>query len=92
MTAREWLDQVVEERDLDLLLADDFDDAIVGVAQQFDRTFVVYDEARVLARLEAMGLDADEAREYYEFNVLGAYVGESTPAFLERPPEAPDVH
>jgi hypothetical protein len=29
-----------------------------------------------------MGLD--EAREYFDFNVAGAYVGEQTPVFVRR--------
>jgi hypothetical protein len=27
-------------------------------------------------------MDEDEAEEYFAFNVEGAYVGESTPAFM----------
>jgi hypothetical protein len=27
-------------------------------------------------------MDVDEAIEYYEYNIAGAYVGENTPSFI----------
>jgi hypothetical protein len=30
------------------------------------------------------GMDEEEAWEYYQFNIAGSWVGESTPLFLER--------
>ena len=36
---------------------------------------------RVLRR---QGMDADDAYEWFQFNVIGAYLGESTPMFLFR--------
>jgi hypothetical protein len=32
--------------------------------------------------MERDGMSSDEAIEYMEFNVIGAYVGELTPAFI----------
>ncbi len=59
------------------------DEAIVGFARRCGRAPVaVYSEERVLALLEGQGMDAEEAREFYEFNIVGAYVGEDTPVFL----------
>lgn len=65
-----------------LLTADGFDHAVVGVAHQHDRTFIVYDRQKIIAHLTATMMH-DEAEEYYEHNIVCAYVGESTPAFLE---------
>jgi hypothetical protein len=81
-TMREIVDAFADENDVTLLVADGFDDAILGVAQQFTRVFVVYDQAKCLALLRAQGMSPEDAAEYFEFNVTGAYVGESTPAFL----------
>jgi hypothetical protein len=65
------------------LLAEGFDEAFCGVAIQFNKTFAVYDAEkchRIL--MERDGMDSDEADEWMSFNVLGAYVGDSTPAFF----------
>jgi hypothetical protein len=72
----------------DALLADGFEDAIVGVAERCSRpTLVVYDAERCIEILvERDGMDPEEAREFFEFNTLGAWMGENTPLFLWRPP------
>ena len=67
----------------DLLLMDGFDDCILGVGTRFgSEEFVIYDYAKVIAQLESQGMTHDEAVEYHEFNQLGAYVGDHTPAFM----------
>ena len=65
----------------DLLIMDGFDDCIVGIGTRFgSEEFVIY--AKVIAQLESQGMTYDEAVEYHEFNQLGAYVGDHTPAFM----------
>lgn len=66
----------------ELILAEGFDDCIVGVGEQFNRAFVVYDRAKVIESLMRDGLDWDDAEEYYAVNIVGSYVGEHTPCFL----------
>ena len=66
-----------------LLLMDGFDDCILGVGTRFgSESFVIYDYDRVIAKLQSHGMTYDEAVEYHEFNQLGSYVGEHTPAFM----------
>ena len=61
-----------------------FDAAIIGVIHDFDRTAVCYSEAKVIEILmKEDGMDYDEAVEYYQFNVLGSWLGEHTPMYLE---------
>tara|TARA_B100001093_G_scaffold467264_1_gene486333 strand:- start:419 stop:652 length:234 start_codon:yes stop_codon:yes gene_type:complete len=69
----------------DLLKADGFDEAIMGTAGRCGMTNVlVYDENKIISILqERDGMDEDEAREYYEFNIKGAYMGEMTPLFFD---------
>lgn len=90
--AREWIDQVSDENFNDddsngLLVMDGYDDCIVGIGRRFNDTFVVYDLKKVLAKLQADGMTEEEALEFHEFNQVGAWVGGSTPAFLEFPPQ-----
>ncbi len=64
---------------------DGFDDALLGVAliwgSNGSRTEVlVYDAEKMRDKLVAQyGLTSEEAREYIEFNIEGAYVGPDTP-------------
>ena len=91
MSVRDWLDRLAETQELDLLTADGYDAAIVGVAQRFNETFVVYDRAIVLRLLTEEGMTGEEAEEYFDFNIVGSWVGPSTPAYLTRP-EPDDGH
>jgi len=62
----------------------EFDQAIVGLADRIGMsTVVVYDTTKIIDILcERDGMDRETATEYYEFNILGAYVGEQTPMFI----------
>jgi hypothetical protein len=61
-----------------------FDEAIVGVIHDFDRTAVCYSEAKVIEILmKEDGMEYLDAIEYYQFNILGAWLGENTPMYLE---------
>lgn len=62
-----------------------FDQAILGVAERCAfGPVMVYDAAKVIALLAEDGLNEDEAREHFEYNVAGTYMGEYTPLFLYR--------
>ena len=69
----------------DLLKADGLDDAIIGVVQRMGIQAICYDEDKVIEILmERDGMTYEEAIEYFDFNIAGAWVGESTPFFLQR--------
>ena len=66
------------------LLADGFEDALVGYGYQFNYPIAVYSRKGCINILMNDGImDYEEATEYFDFNVAGAYVGESTPVFLD---------
>jgi hypothetical protein len=67
-----------------LLKADGFDDAILGVVQRMGIQAICYDQDKVIDILMGDGMTYEEAVEYFEFNVAGAWVGESTPFFLQK--------
>lgn len=72
----------------DVLFADGFDGAIMGViARPGDKAFVVYDSHKCIDILVGQGLEASEAEEHFHFNVSGGWVGPQTPGFLWRPEE-----
>lgn len=76
----------LEEMNPEALLADGFDAALVGVARRCGQpTLAVYDyELGLRVLMERDGMTRDEAAEYMEFNVVGAWVGPGTPIWLER--------
>ena len=62
--------------DEELLIADGFDDAILGVDENQMR--VIYSVSKCLDILMRDSSEID-ALEYFTYNVSGAYVGEKTP-------------
>jgi hypothetical protein len=83
MKRKEILEYInLKNPDLEILLADGFDEAFLGIGQQFNKTFAVYDKFKCIQILsEDMSLE--EAEEYFDFNVIGGYVGENTPVFVD---------
>jgi hypothetical protein len=76
------LDRLAEENP-DALLADGFEEALVGVCRRFGQNpLAAYDYDKCIEIL-MRDMSYEEAVEYFEFNVIGAYVGENTPVFLE---------
>jgi hypothetical protein len=64
------------------LLADGFEDALLGYATIFNRSVALYDREKCLEILmKRYSMSRKNAEEYFEFNVIGAYMGENTPAF-----------
>lgn len=72
--------------DEDIILADGFERAFVGIARQFGKPFAVYDRGLCLALLTGQEMSFEDAEEYMSFNTEGAWVGENTPAFMEFAP------
>lgn len=67
----------------DALKMDGYDDCIVGIVERFGQpNHLIYDLDKVFKKLMVDGMTQHEAQEWYEFNMLGAYVGETTPSFL----------
>jgi hypothetical protein len=73
----------IEERN-EVLYADGFEDALIGTGTRFTYGVAIYSFAQCLDVLvERDGMSYEDAEEYMHFNVLGAYVGENTPIFLD---------
>ena len=73
----------ISEEYPDLLKADGFDDAIIGVVERIGIQAICYDQEKVIEIL-MKDMTYEEAVEYFEFNIAGAWVGESTPFFLQK--------
>ena len=61
-----------------------FDAAILGVVNRINTVAVCYSESKIIEILmNEDKMDYDEAIEYYQYNILGNWVGEHTPVYLE---------
>ena len=58
----------------------------MGVAERYGGPPVaVLDVEKMLKTLQKTGMTHDQAVEYFEFNILGAYVGEASPVYMHSP-------
>ena len=67
----------------DLLKADGFDEAVIGVVERLGTQAICYDTEKVIEIL-MRDMPEEEAWEYFQYNIAGAWVGEHTPFFLTR--------
>ncbi len=69
-----------------MLKINDHDNAVVGPAMIWrDQSLVdvlVYDGEQIRENLMRDGMTSEDAREYIEFNIEGAYVGLGTPVIV----------
>ena len=66
-----------------MLTMDGYNDCIIGAVEQFGRPPIVcYDINKVIAKMVSDGMTEEESWEFYSYNQLGSWVGESTPCFL----------
>ena len=76
------LEGIVEYyQDEEILKADGFDDAVIGIDTKTMR--LIYSVTRCVEILVIDGMDVEEAIEYFDFNVRGSYVGEKTPIWCD---------
>ena len=68
------------------LRMDGFNDCIEGVVERFGQPDIIcYNKAKVLDQIMVeSSCSYDEALEFYEFNQLGAWVGDTTPCFIDK--------
>ena len=80
---RKDIEDLYSDDEPEILFADGYDEAIAGVIWDGERTRVVYETEGILKILMEDGMTYDEAAEYFDFNVAGAYMGVYTPLYLE---------
>ena len=77
--------------DPDLLFADGYDDCISSLTFRDGVFVVIYSADAVVAKL-AQDMSEEEAHEFFEFNIEGAYVGKRTPIFWFIQEEMDRIH
>ena len=79
MIDREHLMEILEEEEC--LTADGFDEALVGCTYGAN-VVAVYDINKMVEILMEEGTDYEDAVEFLDYNVVGAYLGEKTPLYV----------
>ena len=77
-------EELAEIWDQDLLFMSEpeYDQAIIGVMERAGGSPVIaYDTQKILDILER-SMSVEEAQEFFEYNILGAYVGDKTPVYI----------
>lgn len=74
----------VAEYNEEALIIEGFDRAIIGVAERINLGPVAaYDVEKILEILvERDEMDYEEALEYFQYNIIGSWMGEHTPVFI----------
>lgn len=58
----------------------------MGVGERFGGPpMAILDLEKMLTRLEKDGMTREEALEYFEFNILGAHIGDENPVYMHVP-------
>ncbi|QST02456.1 hypothetical protein IMZ31_23695 (plasmid) [Pontibacillus sp. ALD_SL1] len=76
MDMREYLSDFLEEA----IFYDGLDEAIIGYGERCGLSVVLYDAIKCMELfVKNDGMTEEEAVEHFEYNILGAYLGEHTP-------------
>ena len=83
MSARcERIKQLLVEQNEQALLCDGYEECLLGICHQLGRPPVAaYDYNACIAVLQR-DMSYEDAVEFFEFNTLGAWMGENTPVFI----------
>jgi len=76
------LDYIKEEYP-EVMLMDGFEDCIIGICERHGQEpIVTYDKNKIIDKLILEDMTEEEALEFFYYNQIGAWVGETTPCFV----------
>jgi hypothetical protein len=76
-------DKLLKEREESAVFADGLEEAFIGIGYQFNTPIAIYSKKKAIQYFMEQGMDEEGAYEYFDYNVIGSYVGGQTPIFLE---------
>jgi hypothetical protein len=65
----------------EFLKADGLDEAVIGIEE--DEMRLVYSVDKCIEILMTHGMEYDEALEFFDYNVRGAWMGDKTPIWVK---------
>lgn len=86
-TGNELIDYCIKKHigdDEKILLADGLESAFMGIGRQFTHPVAIYSYKKTIKILmRDHKMDREQAVEYFDYNIAGAFVGDQTPVFLQ---------
>ena len=62
---------------------DEYDDCVIGIGYRCSEgPLAVYSIPKVLKVMQGWGMDDQEAQEFFEYNTIGAWMGDGTHIFV----------
>lgn len=85
MNKAEQIKEELEGANEDALYCTDLEDALIGICYRFGQPpLAAYSKSKIIdIYVNRDGMTYEEAVEFFEYNVLGAWVGDNTPVFIE---------
>lgn len=81
---RDYLMEYAEEPEMLFLDEEYFDEALIGFMLNGDVNVAVYDKNKCIeVMIMNEYMTEEEAWEYFDYNIQGAFVGEYTPLFVD---------
>lgn len=79
--------ELVQESNKEAILTDGFEDALIGIVEQFGHPPVaLYDREKCLEILmEQNGISDEEVEDFFEFNIIRVHAGKNIPAYATIP-------
>jgi hypothetical protein len=79
---------ILAEENPQALFADGLEEACIGIARRCGQpSLAVYDYNKVVELFMADGMSYEEAVEWVEYNVVGAWMGDNTPVWFQQQSE-----
>jgi len=72
-----------ESHPKDIMFADGFEEAVIGIATTQGSLRVVYDQKRMAQILQQKGMSVEESWNYLDKNIFPADLGPGTPVFVQ---------
>lgn len=74
--------EILQKHNPEAVIVDGFDSAIIGYTQSSPPFCAVYDIEKCIAILIESGMSPEDSVEYFDYNILGSYMGENNPIFI----------
>lgn len=67
-----------------MMKINEFDDCIEGVVSRWGQEDIIcYNKQKIITKLTKDNMSYAEAYDYFYYNIIGAWVGDTTPCFIE---------
>lgn len=74
--------EIMKELNPEALKIDRFDSCIIDIVHTFHGAVFLYSAGAIIGQMMWEGMTEEEAQEYFDYNIIGAYMGEFTPVFI----------